>query len=140
VELLSQSEDRADLVPSIWILVAEEERERLGITPQMRDCIEAASMCYTVCTETLTYSLNAGAALSEGDHIRFLIDCCEVCQTTQNSLLRVSAVGTMLVAVCAEACERVAESCRRVDESDEQLALCAATCDRTADACRGLAI
>jgi hypothetical protein len=119
--------------------MAEEERERLGISQEMRACIEATSTCYTVCTETLRYSLNGGGLDSELDHIRFLIDCCEICQTTQNTLLRGSDLGILLATVCVEACEKVAESCRQVD-GDAQLLECAEVCDDTANCCRQLAI
>lgn len=118
----------------------EGQTERLGISQQMRECIESTSECYTVCAETLNYSLDGGGSLADEHHLRLLIDCCEVCQTTQNSLLRSSDLGMMLAAVCVEACEKVAESCRRVDGSDEQFAECAEVCDRTADCCRQLAI
>jgi hypothetical protein len=118
--------------------MSEEERERLAISPQMRACIEATSACYAVCTETLTYSLNAGGLLSEEGHIRLLIDCREICQTTQNTLLRASDLGILLATVCVEACEKVAESCRRID-GDEQLLECAEVCDETANCCRQLA-
>ena len=46
----------------------------------------------------------------------------------------------MMAAVCVEACERVAEMCRMLDGSDDQLALCAEVCEHTADCCRKLAI
>jgi len=69
-----------------------------------------------------------------------LIDCCEICQAAQNILLRGSELGLMMAAVCVEACERVAEMCRMLDGSDDQLALCAEVCEHTADCCRKLAI
>lgn len=119
--------------------MAEEERKRLSIAPEVRRAIEAASDCYTVCTETLSYSLNGGQLMDER-HLRLLIDVCEVTQTTQNALLRSSEVGTMLAAVCVEACEKVAEVCRQLDGSDPQLADCAEACDHTADCCRALAL
>jgi len=120
--------------------VAEEELESQGISPEVRSCVEATSACYTACTETLTYSLDVGADLSEPQHLRLLIDCCEVCQTAQNILLRASELSMMLAAVCVEACEKVADHCRQLDASDEQLAACAEVCDHTADCCRQLAI
>ena len=120
--------------------MSREERERVGISPQVRACIDAASDCYTACTETLTYSLDSGSEVFDQRHLRLLIDCCEVCQTTQNILLRASELSVMLSAVCAEACEKVAAHCRYLDSSDEQLAACAEVCDHTADCCRQLAI
>jgi hypothetical protein len=118
----------------------EEERDRLGITPQMRRAIDATSRCYTVCTETLNYSLNGGGYLTDEPLMRALIDIAEVLQCTQNALLRSSELGLMLGAVTVEACERVAESCRRIDGSDEQLVACAEMCDETAESCRQLAV
>ena len=104
----------------------EEERDQLGISPQMREAIEGTSRCYTVCTETLNYSLNGGGYLADEQHLRALIDIAEVVQATQNALLRSSDLGVMLAAVCVEACEQVAASCRRIDDgSDERLVACA---------------
>jgi hypothetical protein len=120
--------------------VAEEERERLGIPREMRDCIEATSACYTACAETLNYSSHEVGGIPDLRHLRLLIDCSEVCQTTQDGMLRASELGIMLAAVCVEACEKVAESCRQLDPSDEQLAMCAEVCDHTADCCRRLAV
>jgi hypothetical protein len=120
--------------------VAEEERERLGITPQMRRCIEGCSESYTVVTETLSYSLDNGGPYLNDEHLRLLIDAGEILQATQNSLLRLSPLATMLCTVSAEACEKVAESCRELDGSDPQLIACAESCDHTANCCRELAI
>jgi hypothetical protein len=120
--------------------VVDEERDRLGISPAMRRAIDATSRCYTVCTETLNYSLNGGGYLNDEQHLRALIDIAEILQCTQNALLRSSDLGVMMGAVCLEACERVAESCRRIDGSDEQLVACVEICDETADACRQLGL
>jgi hypothetical protein len=120
--------------------MAEGERAQLGITPQMRRCIEATSACYTVCTETLSYSLDDGGAFMDDRHLRLLIDAGEILQATQNGLLRLSELSTMLAAVCAEICEKVAESCRQLDGSDPQLIACAETCEHTASCCHALAL
>ena len=120
--------------------MVEEERHRLGISPQMRQAIDATSRCYAVCTETLNYSLNGGGYLSDEQHVRALIDIGEVLQATENALLRSSDLSVMLAAVCVEACEKVAESCRRIDGSDERLLACAEICDETADSCRELGV
>lgn len=119
--------------------MAEEERVRLGITAQMRACIEATSACYNACTETLNYTLDGGGHLADEHLLRALIDSAEVLQACQNALLRTSDVATMLAAVCVEVCEKVSENCKRIDGSDDQLAECAEACDYTADCCRQLA-
>jgi len=119
--------------------MAEEERERLGISPEMSACIQANSDCYTAVSETLNYCLGTDV-LADPQHLRLMIDAAEVCQTTQNIMLRSSELSLMLAAVCVEACETLAESCRALDGSDEQLMRCAETCDHTADSCRRLAL
>jgi hypothetical protein len=120
--------------------VAEEEQQWLAITPEVRRCVESASDAYTSCTETLTYSLSGGGELANPWHIRLLIDCAEICQTTQNALLRASELTPLLTTVCAEACEKCAESCRAVDSADEQLETCAEVCLHCAECCHELAI
>jgi hypothetical protein len=120
--------------------MAREERSHVGISQEARDCIEATSDTYSVSAETFNYCLAGDAGLRDPRHLRLLIDCCEVCQTAQNSLLRGSEVSTMLAAVCVEACEQLAESCRALDGSDDQLIRCAEQCDEAADCCRKLAI
>jgi hypothetical protein len=119
--------------------MAVEETDDLGISPEKRRCIEATSDCYIACTETLNYSLDGGD-LRDPKHLRLLVDCGEILQTTQNALLRGSELWRMLATVCAEACEKVAENCRQLDGSDEQLVRCAEACDETAESCRQLSL
>jgi hypothetical protein len=119
--------------------MAEEERAAIRLSEAARECIEATSNCYSVSSETFNYCLGS-PGLDEPHLLRLLIDCGEVCQTTQNSLLRGSELSVMLSAVSVEACEKLAETCRAMDGSDEQLARCAEACDQAADCCRRLAI
>lgn len=120
--------------------MAEEKLERHGISPLLRRAIEATSDCYSVGAETLRVSLDGNPELSEPSHIRLLIDCGEILQATQNAMLRGSELAVMLATVCAEACEKLAESCRSLIDSDEQLRVCAEACEETADVCRQLAL
>jgi hypothetical protein len=119
--------------------MAAEEVNRNGISPELRRCIESTSDCYMVCSETLRFSLDGRAALSLPSHLRLLVDCGEILQATQNAMLRGSELSLMLAAVCMEACEKLAESCRSMDGSDSQLAACAEACEETAESCRALA-
>ena len=112
--------------------VAEEEGAQLGITPQMRRCIDATSDCYTVCSETLSYSLDDGGAFMNDRHLRLLIDAGEILQTTQNAMIRLSELSTMMAGV--------AESCRELDHSDPQPIACAESCEHTANCCHELAL
>jgi hypothetical protein len=120
--------------------MAEVEPERHEISPQMRRCIEATSDCYMVCSETLRFSLDGRAELSLPSHIRLLVDCGEILQATQNAMLRGSELSLMLAAICLEACEKLAMSCRSMNGADPQLAACAEACEETAECCRQLAV
>ena len=117
-----------------------EEPERLGLSAETRRCIESTSNTYTSCTETLTYCIDAGGDLAEPEHLRLLLDCAEICQTAQNTLLRGSGLSQLLATVCIEACEKCAESCRALNGSDEQLESCAETCLLCAEYCRELVL
>jgi hypothetical protein len=119
--------------------MAEEERSAVRLSKEVRECIEAASECYTVSAETFNYCVGS-PGLDEPQMLRLLIDCGEVCQTAQNALLRGSELSVMLAAVSVEACEKLAETCRALDGSDDQLMRCAEACDQAADCCRQLAI
>jgi hypothetical protein len=114
--------------------------QRIGISTDVRHCVEAFSDCYTSCTETLTYCLDVGGALADPEHLRLLIDCAEICQTGQNTLLRGSGLSQLLATVGAEACEKCADSCRALDGSDEQLESCAEMCLHCAGTCRELVL
>jgi|ERR671922_2849309 hypothetical protein len=120
--------------------MAEVEPERHEISPQMRRSIEATSDCYMVCSETLRFSLDGRAELSLPSHIRLLVDCGEILQATQDAMLRGSELSLMLTAICMEACEKLALSCRSMNGVDPQLAACAEACEETAEACRALSV
>jgi hypothetical protein len=51
-----------------------------------------------------------------------------------------SELSLMLAAVCTEACEKLAMSCRSMDRSESQLTACVEACEETAESCRQLAI
>jgi hypothetical protein len=117
-----------------------ERPDRIGLSADVRRCIEALSECYTSCTETLTYCLDVGNELADPEHLRLLIDCAEISQTGQNTLLRGSGLSQLLATVSIEACEKCAASCRALDASDDQLESCAETCLRCAGYCRELVL
>jgi len=94
-------------------MAEEERRSEVGISQEVRECIKATSDCYSVSAETFKYCVEGEMDLRDPQLMRLLIDCCEICQTAQNSMLR---------------------------GSDEQLIRCSEVCDETADCCRRLAI
>lgn len=104
----------------------------------MQDCINNCLNCHNVCLETVSHCLQKGGRHAQAEHIRLLIDCAEICQTSANFMIRGSDLHTRTCAVCAEVCERCAESCEQFGD-DEQMRTCAEACRRCAESCRRMA-
>jgi hypothetical protein len=107
-------------------------------TGSMQSCIEQCLDCHAICLETVTHCLEKGGPHAEVDHIRLLLDCAEICQTSANFMLRGSDLHTLTCEVCAETCEQCGDSCEQF-ENDPQLQACAQTCRSCADACQAMA-
>ena len=105
---------------------------------KMRACIEECHNCHDICTETVTHSLQMGGDHSEPNHIRLLLDCAEICQTSANFMLRMSDFHGQVCGVCAEVCERRAEDCERFSD-DQMMQQCAEACHSCARSCREMA-
>ncbi len=108
------------------------------ISPEMRQCIQNCQSCHSLCLETVTHCLRKGGPHAEVNHIRLLLDCVEICQTSANFMLRGSDLHTRTCAVCAEVCERCAQDCERFGD-DETMRRCAEACRRCAESCRRMA-
>lgn len=104
----------------------------------MQRCIREYLQCHSVCLETVTHCLHTGDKHAEAGHIRLLLDCVEICQTSANFMLRGSDLHTHTCGVCAEVCERCARSCEQMG-NDEQMQACAEACRRCAESCRRMA-
>lgn len=92
---------------------------QLQIAEQMRACIQAYHRCHDICTESITHCLEMGGDHAEPSHIRLLLDCAEICQTSANFMLRMSDFHGQICGVCAEVCERCAEDGERF--GDDQM-------------------
>ena len=101
----------------------------------MMDCIEACNESRRVCLETVQYCLEKGGKHADPVHIRLLLDCAEICQTSENFMLRGSERHGVTCLACAEVCEACATSCEAMG-NDEQMKKCAEACRRCADSCR----
>ena len=108
------------------------------IDETMRECIEECHMCHDSCLETVTHCLQMGGKHAEPNHIRLLMDCAEICQTSANFMLRMSDFHTDTCGVCADVCERCAEDCDRFGD-DEMMQECAESCRSCAESCRNMA-
>jgi hypothetical protein len=105
---------------------------------EMQQCIQNCLDCHRICLETVTYCLQQGGHHAEASHIRTLLDCAEICQTSANFMTRGSEFHPRTCGVCAEVCERCAESCGQMG-NDAQMQACADMCRRCAESCRRMA-
>jgi hypothetical protein len=104
----------------------------------MQRCIENCTECHAVCLTTAAHALKQGGGHAEEAHIRLMLDCAEICQTSANFMLRNSPLHTLTNRACAEVCERCAEYCERFPD-DPQMVACAEVCRRCAATCREMA-
>jgi len=74
----------------------------------------------------------------EPGHLRMLMDCAEICQTSANFMLRGSDFHGMTCSTCAEVCERCAEDCDRFG-NDQMMQRCAEACRMCAQSCNEMA-
>ena len=100
----------------------------------MQQCIQECLSCHSTCLATIQYCLQMGGEHAEAGHIRTLLDCAEICQTSANFMLRGSDFHMRTCGVCAEVCERCAQECARFG-NDTQMQACAEACRRCADSC-----
>lgn len=104
----------------------------------MKECVDNCTECHHVCLETVAYCLGKGGRHAEAAHIRTLLDCVEMCQTSADFMLRNSTLHGRTCGLCAEACERCAQSCDSFG-NDAQMKKCAEICRRCAKTCREMA-
>jgi len=107
-------------------------------TAEMQRCIDDCLSCHSVCLETVTHCLEMGGRHAEPRHIRLLLDCAEICQTSANFMLRGSDLHSRTCGVCAEVCVRCAEDCEQFRD-DPMMMACAETCRRCAGSCQEMA-
>lgn len=105
---------------------------------QMQECIDNCTTCHRVCVQTVVFCLEQGGGHAEASHVRLLLDCAEICQTSANFMLRGSELHAYTCGACAEICARCADACERMGD-DEQMRRCAEVCRRCADSCRRMA-
>jgi hypothetical protein len=108
------------------------------MNPELQDCINACLDCHSICLEAVAHCLQKGGRHAEAGHIRLLLDCAEICQTSANFMLRGSTLHKRTCAVCAEVCEQCAASCEQFG-GDELMTACAEACRRCAESCRRMA-
>jgi hypothetical protein len=105
---------------------------------QLEQCVRECSACHELCVDTVRFCLEQGGPHASPEHIRLLLDCAEICQTSANFMLRSSDLHAHTCAVCAEVCMRCAESCERF-EGDARMTQCAQVCRSCAESCQQMA-
>ena len=104
----------------------------------MRQCIAACIDCGVLCTATVTHYLEQGGKHADASHIRLLLDCADICQTSANYMTRGSELHTRTCGVCAEVCDECAAACEEMAD-DAQMQACAQACRTCAESCRRMA-
>jgi hypothetical protein len=104
----------------------------------MEECIRNCMECHRICLETVMHCLQMGGKHADPAHIRVLLDCAEICQTSANFMIRDSEFHARTCGVCAEICERCADSCEQIG-ADEKMRQCIEICRRCAESCRQMA-
>ncbi|MEQ9552091.1 MAG: four-helix bundle copper-binding protein [Coleofasciculus sp. G3-WIS-01] len=105
------------------------------VNSELQKCIQDCLDCGSICLNTITYCIQKGGQHATANHIKQMMDCAEICQTSANFMLRGSNFDTRTCAVCAEICDQCAQSCEQFDD-DDQMQACAQMCRRCAESCR----
>lgn len=100
---------------------------------QMQQCIQECLSCHQTCLSMATnHCLEAGGKHVEPHHLRTMLDCAQICQTSADFMLRSSGLHARVCGVCAEVCATCAQSCEQVGDMQE----CVDACRRCEQSCR----
>ena len=100
------------------------------VTREMQKCIDECLQCHAVCLTTTGHCLELGGRHAEPAHIRLMMDCAHICQTSADFMLRGSDFHQQVCGVCAEVCRACAEDCERMAGDDQAMQECAEECRR----------
>jgi hypothetical protein len=109
-----------------------------AMSQEMQECIQNCLTCHSVCMQTIQHCLRIGGKHAAHTHIRLLMDCAEICQTSANFMLRGSELHQWTCATCAEVCKRCDQECREMGD-DRWMLACADACKRCTESCRQMA-
>lgn len=105
---------------------------------QMQQCIQDCQDCHAICVQTIAYCLQQGGQHVQASHMQSLLDCAQICQTSEDFMLRGSPLHAKVCGVCADACNSCAQSCDQFS-NDQQMKACADMCRRCAASCQQMA-
>lgn len=103
---------------------------------EMQQCINECLNCHSIClNDAATMCLEMGGPHVAAPHLRVMLDCAEICQTSANFMLRGSALHAQTCGVCAQVCAACAASCEQVGGMER----CVEACRRCEASCRQMA-
>lgn len=106
---------------------------RSGMALTMQEAIKSCLDCHSMCLQMATgYCLERGGRHVQQAHLRLLLNCAELCQTSANFMLSNSPLHGRVCLICAEVCEACAKSCEEVGDMRD----CVEECQRCAKSCR----
>lgn len=107
------------------------------MNPSMQECIDTCLHCHRVCLEALTqHCLRMGGEHVEQQHVKLMLDCIQICQTSADFMIRGSERHQLTCGICAEICRQCAASCSRLE--GDAMRYCATTCTQCSDTCRAM--
>lgn len=104
----------------------------------LHQTMTACWQCRDTCQDVLVnHCLAMGGAHVGQQHVKLMLDCIEITQTTADFLRRESGQHQQACQICADVCEACAQSCEELGGAEMQR--CADACRQCADACRNVA-
>lgn len=108
------------------------------LSQEMQECIQNCTDCHQICLAMVPHCLSLGGQHAAPEHIKLLLTCADICQTSAHFMLLNSPLHMRTCALCADVCEQCALDCDRIGD-DEHMRQCAETCRRCAASCRQMA-
>ena len=110
-----------------------------SMSTEMQRSIELCEACHDSCLQMVSHCLEIGGEHASPQHIGLLLDCSQICHTSEDFMHRESPLHGRVCGICAELCERCAQDCERLADGDQQMLDCAAICRQCAESCRMMA-
>ena len=99
------------------------------------DLLADLCQCQESCMSWAMYSLKEGGDFAKLEHVRWLLDCADICSLAKNFLIRDSEYAGDILSICSYICDDCAESCETFFE-DKMMKDCAMVCRNCGESCR----
>lgn len=101
----------------------------------LRTCIDHCTSCHQECLQTaMGFCLDQGGKHADPAHLRMMLACAEICQTTANVMLIGHGTHREICRACADACEQCAQDCENIGDMES----CVEACQQCATSCRAM--